>query len=407
MFIDLSRVRVTGPLAPFAAGFAERLIQQGYRPSQARRHLWQLNRLSRWIEREEISAGSLEADDVSRFLQYRRKVGQSTLVSPRAMRPVLAFLSELGVVATMDAQALASSPIDHLLEQYKTFLLKERGVRSITTNRYAEIARTFLQSRLQSDGFDLDLLRLTTKEVIAYVVSTCPDQSRGSAKLTVTVLRSLLGFLHIDGVIDGSLALAVPSASGRRLVGLPKGLEPNQVQRLLDACDLEAASGRRDFAVLTMLVRLGLRAIEAARLRLDDIDWRAGEIVVHGKGNRIDRLPLPTDIGEAIAAYLQRDRPPTAIGRTVFVRIDPPHSALTTGAVTQIVERAARRCGLGRVHAHRLRHTAATAMLRAGASLPEIGQLLRHRHPITTAIYAKVDREALRTIARPWPGAVE
>ncbi len=179
------------------------------------------------------------------------------------------------------------------------------------------------------------------------------------------------------------------------------------MQRLLASCDTGTRSGCRDFAVLTMLVRLGLRAGEVAKLQLEHIDWRSGEIVIaHSKGNRTERLPLPGDVGEAIAAYLHHGRPASTQGRTVFARITAPHHALTTGAVTQIVRHAGERCGFERIHAHRLGHTAATLMLRGGASLPEIGQLLRHCNAITTSIYAKVDRDALRSIARPWPGDV-
>lgn len=198
----------------------------------------------------------------------------------------------------------------------------------------------------------------------------------------------------------------MPSVASRRLAGLPKGLDPDQVRRLLASCDRRTRNGRRDFAILTTLVRLGLRAGEVAQLALDDIDWRAGEVVVRGKANCIERLPLPADVGEAVAAYLRGGRPATACGRTVFVRIKAPHRPLSACGVTQVVASAARRAGLGQIHAHRLRHTAATAMLRAGASLPEVGQLLRHRRALTTAIYAKVNHDALRTIARPWPGDV-
>ncbi len=162
--------------------------------------------------------------------------------------------------------------------------------------------------------------------------------------------------------------------------------------------------GRRDLAILTVLVRLGLRAGEAAALQLDDIDWRRGELTIHGKGNRHDRLPLPADVGQAIVAWLTAGRPDaTAAGREVFMRVRAPHAALTRGAVTQVVARAAQRAGFGPIYAHRLRHTAATGMLRAGGSLPEIGQVLRHRHAFTTAIYAKVDIDALRLLARRWP----
>jgi site-specific recombinase XerD len=201
------------------------------------------------------------------------------------------------------------------------------------------------------------------------------------------------------------LAGAVPSSASWRLAGLPRALEPWQVQRLLGSCDRRTAAGRRDFAIMTVLARLGLRAGEVAGLELDDLDWRAGEIVVRGKGRRSERLPLPADVGEAIAAYLRQGRPASAQGRAVFVRVKAPHRALTTGGITQVVVSAGRRAGLGQIHAHRLRHSAATAMLRAGSSLEEIGQVLRHRAPLTTAIYAKVDRDALRQIARPWPGA--
>ncbi|WP_231711193.1 site-specific integrase [Xanthobacter dioxanivorans] len=196
----------------------------------------------------------------------------------------------------------------------------------------------------------------------------------------------------------------MPSVAGRRLVGLPKGLAPDQIQCLLASCDSHTRRGCRDVAILTMLVRLGMRAGEVAKLQLDDIDWRAGEIVVRGKGNSIERLPLPPDVGEAVAEYLQSARPPSAQGRTVFVRIKAPHRHLTSCGVSNVVADAGQKAGLGRIHAHRLRHTTAMQMLRAGASLPEVGQLLRHRSALTTAIYAKIDRETLRMIARAWPG---
>jgi site-specific recombinase XerD len=198
----------------------------------------------------------------------------------------------------------------------------------------------------------------------------------------------------------------VPSVAGWRLSALPKRLEPEQVDALLDSCDRSTSIGRRDLAILTVLARLGLRAGEVAALSLEDIDWRAGELVVHGKGNRSERLPLPHDVGDAIVGYLRDGRPATAQDRAVFVRVRAPHHRVSSGAVTYVVEAAALRAGLGLVHAHRLRHTAASEMLRCGATLEEVGQVLRHRHAATTAIYAKADRNALRQIARPWPGAI-
>jgi site-specific recombinase XerD len=216
-------------------------------------------------------------------------------------------------------------------------------------------------------------------------------------------LRSLLRWLHLTGQMGVSLAQAVPSPAGWRLAGLPKGLEPDQLCQLLDGCDQRTGSGRRNYAILLLLSRLGLRAGEVARLGLDDIDWHHGQFTVVGKGNRAEQLPLPADVGAAITAWLRRGRPRTAEGRTVFVRVHAPHRPLTTGGVTNVVFDAARRAGLGTVHAHRLRHTAATAMLRAGSPLAEVGQVLRHRSPLTTAIYAKVDHDALSVLARPRP----
>jgi integrase/recombinase XerD len=401
--IDPSQVRVSGPLAAFATGFADNLVQQGYRPRVACNHMRLLARLSHWLGSESLGAGDLHVSEVERFLHARRAAGCTNLLSIKAMQPILAFLRGLGV-APMPPLPVPSGPVETTLERYCHYLTVERGLGSKTTRGYVDAVRLFLQGRISPDGLALDLAELTAADVIAFVVRRCPQQGQSAAKLTVTALRSLLGFLHVDGAIARSLAAAVPSVACRRLSGLPKALDADQVRRLLASCDSRTPNGCRDLAVLTILVRLGLRADEVAGLALDDIDWRAGEIIVHGKANCTERLPLPTDVGEAVAAYLHCGRPARPYGRTVFVRIKAPHRSLSASGVTQIVAAAARRAGLGQIHAHRLRHTAATQMLRAGASLPEIGQLLRHRRALTTAIYAKVDRDRLRTIARPWPG---
>jgi len=401
--IDPSQVRVSGPLSSFATGFAGNLVQQGYRPRVACNHMRLLAHLSQWLRSESLGAGDLHVSEVERFLRARRATGYTNLLSIKAMQPILAFLRGLGV-APMSPLPIPNGPVETMLERYRYYLTVERGLGIETARDYVDAVRLFLQSRISPDGLVLELAELTATDVIAFVVRRCPQQGQSAAKLTVTALRSLLGFLYLDGAITQSLAAAVPSVACRRLSGLPKGLDLGQVRRLLASCDSRTPNGCRDLAVLSILVRLGLRANEVARLALDDIDWRAGEIIVHGKANCTECLPLPTDVGEAVVAYLRCGRPASAHGRTVFVRIKAPHRPLSAGGVTQIVAAAARRAGLGRIHAHRLRHTAASQMLRAGASLPEIGQLLRHRRALTTAIYAKVDRDRLRTIARPWPG---
>jgi integrase/recombinase XerD len=227
----------------------------------------------------------------------------------------------------------------------------------------------------------------------------------GSAKLMVTALRSLLGFLHVSGMISEPLGQHVPAVARWRLAGLPKALEPEQVAALLASCNQDTAAGCRDFAMLMLLARLGLRAGEVAALTLGDIDWRAGEVTVSGKGSRAERLPLPADVGEAIACYLRDGRPEPFEGtRQVFLRDRAPHRGLTSAGVTAAVCSAGHRAGIGQVFAHRLRHSAATGMLAGGAPLAEIGQVLRHRRLLSTAIYAKADVSALRALARPWPG---
>jgi integrase len=216
-------------------------------------------------------------------------------------------------------------------------------------------------------------------------------------------LRSFLRYCYLVGLVDRDLSAAALPVSGRRRSLLPEGIAPTQAKALLRACDRRRASGRRDYAVIVLMLRPGLRASEVATLRLEDLDWRAGQVTVHGKGHRVDQLPLPVDAGEAIVACLCRGRPRTATVREVFVRVRPPRAGLSRGAVTTIVARAAGRARLGVVRAHRLRHTAASDMLRAGVPLGEIGQVLRQRSPGSTAACARVDVERLRTIARPWP----
>lgn len=291
--------------------------------------------------------------------------------------------------------------MEQLLVRYRGWLLAERGVTPGTARGYVDCVRPFVATRARGDM--LDFAGLAASDVTSFVLAACPGRPVGSAKLIVCALRSLLRWLHLTGEVPVSLTGAVPSVAGWRLSGLPKGLERSQLRRLLASCDRRRGCGRRDHAILLLLSRLGLRAGEVAALGLDDIDWRVGQILVRGKGNRVERLPLPADVGAAIAAYLRRGRPATADGRSVFVRVRAPHRALTTGGVTNVVFDAAQRAGLGTIHAHRLRHTAATEMLRAGSPLAEVGQVLRHRSALTTAIYAKVDQSALAVLARPWP----
>jgi site-specific recombinase XerD len=315
---------------------------------------------------------------------------------------VLAYLRGLGVIPAADEPARSS--VELLLLRYGEYLLVERGVTAETARGYVDLVRAFVIARVREGG-ELELAAMTPAEVLGFVLAQAQCRPQRSAKMLVTALRSLLVFLYVEGLIERPLAQVVPSVAFWRLQGLPRGLDGAQVAALLDSCDRGTVAGRRDLAILLLLVRLGMRRGEVARLGLDDIDWRAGELSVLGKGPRVERLPLPVDVGEALVAYLRDGRPADAGTRAVFVRVRAPRAAMTPHGITQVVVSASKRAGLGEITAHRLRHTAASELLRRGAPLVEIGQLLRHRTELTTTIYAKVDRDRLRELARPWPGS--
>jgi integrase/recombinase XerD len=394
------RVGAVGPLEPYAEGFAAELTRLGYTFFSARGQLGLAAHLSRWLAGEGLDASMLTPAVVARFLVVRRGAGYTAYRSPRALSPLLGYLRGLGVTPRPVASA-PQSPVEVLLERYRRYLVGERGLGAPTARGYVDLVRPFVIGRATADG--VDVAGLSACDVVGFVLAVSGERPPKTAQRTVSALRSLLRFCHVEGLLAVRLAAAVPRVANRRAC-LPRFLEPAQVQSLLASCDRSDVAGRRDFAMMTMMVRLGLRAGEVAALGLGDIDWRRGEITVLGKGPRVDRLPLPTDVGEAIADYLRHARPAGAVDRCVFVRVKAPHRGLTGGGVTNAVIAAGTRAGLGPITAHRLRHTAATGMLRAGAPLAQVGQVLRHRRALTTEIYAKVDRDRLRTLARPWPG---
>lgn len=402
---DPSRVSVSGPFAAFREGFLRSLLKWGYTPESAANQLHLMAHLSRWLAGESLDVHALSENDLQRYFQLRRQAGYTHCVSRKAILPMLTYLRAVGVTLAA-SNGVSGGPIDFAIDQYRDYLVHERGLAQLTIHNYINAVRPFLVSELLRDGDKIDWESLNAAKVTAFVVARTPNQSRSLASTTVTALRSFLGYLYAEGFIKQQLTAAVPTVAGWRLAALPKTLQPREVQALLEACDRRTRMGRRDFAILTILVRLGLRASEVASLRLDDIDWHAGSILIRGKGNQIEPLPLPQDVGGAVVAYLRRARPATAADRSVFVRIRAPHRALSSVGISGIVVAAARRADLGDIRAHLLRHTVARQLLRAGAPLPEIGQLLRHRHISTTAVYAKVDRDALRSIARPWLGGV-
>jgi site-specific recombinase XerD len=389
-------------LSPFREGFGAWLETAGYSRKMRAVHLRLMGDLSCWLGGREETVAGLSAPLLAEFIAGRRAAGQRTGLSVRALRPLAEYLCGTGAVLA-EEPAPPSGPVEEAIAEYASYLRAERGLAAGTIEHETVLVRAFLAGRVREGGFK-DLESLTAADVQAFVLDCARSASPARVQRTGTALRSLLRFLHLRGVTASPLAGAVPTAAGWKLSGLPRHLTQQEAARMVESCDLATVTGRRDRAVLLLLARMGLRAGEAAGLRLDDIDWRSGEITVRGKGSRHERLPLPPDVGEALASYLRDGRPARGRSRDVFAGVRAPHRPLTRGAVTQIAARASQRCGLGTVFAHRLRHTAAAGMLRGGASLEEIGQVLRHQRTLTTAIYAKVDYDGLRGLARPWPG---
>jgi len=392
-----SRVRVSGPLQSYAAGFAAELNQQGYRRHAAGAQLRLMAHLSRWLEYQCLDLSELTPQRLDEFLVDRRAEGYTMWLSPKALVPMLGFLRGLGVVPDA-APVVPETAADELIDVFSSYLTSERGLAPGTVVGYVFVARLFLGAR----SGDIDIAGLTAAEVTGFVLSEITDRSVGSAQAVACGLRAFLRFAYVTGQTGTQLDTAVPKIASWRLSRVPRSISPTDVAALLGSCDRRSSFGRRDYAAMVLMVRLGLRSGEVAALELSDIDWRAGEIVVRGKGNRVERLPLPVDVGDALAGWIRRGRPRCET-RRVFTRVRAPHRGLSVGGVGNLVKAAALRADLDGVNAHRLRHTAATQMLSSGADLTEIGQVLRHTSVLTTAIYAKVDDQSLRPLALRWP----
>lgn len=393
---DPASVTIRGPLRAHAEGFTADLLGQGYAPASARNLLFLTGHLARWLEGEGLALRDLTEERAAAFLRHRRQEGYTGFRTRRGLEPLLRYLRRLGVIDTPLPQ-VDDSPLGALVEEYRTYLRVERGLADSTIHARTAFASEFARSERPR----LDWHRVTAGDVASYVRRRCRHASVPACKHTVTELRSLLRFLYVQGRTPHDLTTAVPAVAGWRLSGLPAALEAGQARTLLRSFD-GSPVGLRDAAVVRLLLRLGLRAAEVAALDLDDIDWRLGQLTVQGKGRHEARLPLPQDVGRAVAAYLQRGRPRTST-RSLFVRSRAPYTRIRPGAVSHLAQTALRRAGIAAGGSHLLRHTAATELLRAGASLPEIAHVLRHRHVDTTAIYAKVDIRSLAALARPWP----
>lgn len=393
-----------GPLASYLDGFATLLAGEGYAATTIHVKCTLVAELSRWLKRRKFSLAKLDEQGLDQFHVVRRRRGVAQRGDVATTQQLLTFLRSIGC-ARVASPLIDRSAVGKLTRDFERFLRSERGLSPSTLISYLPIVRRFLTERFA--GKALRIAELCPQDLHHFILSQVQRVSRTHAKLTVTALRSFLRFLLQRGAIKTDLAVAVPGVVLWRLSQLPKSLPPEQVERLLESCDRNTPAGQRDYAILLFLARLGLRAGEVVAMTLEDLDWEAGEILVHGKGQRLARLPLPKDVGAALAHYLRHVRPACST-RRVFIRSKAPRRGFaSSAAVCDVVRRALQRVGLnpGFKGAHLLRHSLATELLRRGASLDEIGQLLRHQQPTTTQIYAKVNIAALRRIALPWLGS--
>ena len=367
--------------------------------------MYLLSALGWWLRRSKRPLSELDEHIVDTFAKHKRRLHRDEL-NLTTLQQFIDHLRKLNIIPHLK-QVPDSSPLTDILNAYAQYLRSERGLIPGTIRDYQSYAQRFLIERCR--GKPLVLKTLKASDISNFVLRHCRNISIKRAQVMTTAFRSFFRYLFQKGDIGTNLAASVPGVPDWRQATVPKYLTPKEVQRVLGACNRRTPKGRRDYAILLLLARLGLRAGEVVSLQLEDIDWRAGEILVRGKGLRHDRMPLPNDVGKALGSYLRRDRPACQT-RRVFVCVNAPHRGLAACATLPTLVR----CAIERANlhppskgAHLFRHSLATSMLRSGATMGEIGEVLRHRNLDTTDLYAKVDFDGLRSLAHPWPAGGE
>lgn len=389
-----------GPLAAALEAYAQRLHDDGYATHSGFMQLRVLGFFNHWLDRGGLTADDVSLATIEQFLRERRQSGKVRKGDAAAVRRLLTMLDP----NPFPVAASPPSAIEVSLKQFQQYLRQERGLAEATVINYTPVARSFLVERFPEGA--VDCRQITASDIAGFIQRQASLITSKRAPLVVTALRSFLRYLLHRGAIETDLSACVPTIATWSLSKVPKFLPGEQIQKILDSCDRETVPGKRDYALLLLLARLGLRAGEVVALLLDDIDWEAGLITVHGKGKRVAQMPLPSEVGAAIANYLSTARP-LCSSRRVFIRTRAPLTGFANSvAICSLVDKALERAGVESAYrgSHLFRHSLATQMLQHGASLPEIGDLLRHRRPDTTRIYAKVDLVSLRSIALPWPG---
>jgi site-specific recombinase XerD len=392
-----------GPLSEHLDAYATAVADQGYTHNSIRQQIVVIADFSRWLKQKQIAVQDLDSKVVIRFLRHRHQPGRVRRGDPKTLQRLLTMLRQTGVVKP-DQPPVADNAQTRIVGEFRRYLLQERGLSAATLLNYVPVAEQFLAERFHNKTPNFAMLRAT--HVTGFVMRQTRQLSPVRAGLMVTALRSFFRYLRYRGAIATDLAACVPTVPNWSLSTLPRFLPAATVDRVLECCDQKTSVGRRNHAILLLLARLGVRAGEVVGLSLDDIDWNAGQITIRGKGGKSAQLPLAAEVGASLAAYLRHDRPRSAT-RSVFLRHRAPLVGLgNSSTISSLVRRALKHAGVESAHtgAHVLRHSLATSLLRQGGSLDEIGELLRHQSPNTTAIYAKVDVTALHTLALPWPG---
>ena len=398
----ISRMRV-GPIGPHIDEYAVHLRSLGFTGRLIPCQLRLATRLSRWLLEQGQDLDGLDNRSACELVDT---LGVGCITSgPAHLEQVLEFLRETGRVLPPRAPVIPETPLQKELNAFGLYLRQEKGLQDTTISNYGRFVEQFLRERFPGGPVPCELLKAS--DFVGFVVRHAFEQSPKRSAFMVSALRAFLRFLQFRGVIGADLAGSIPAAACWRFSSVPDYLEPDELARVLDSCDRTTPKGRRNYAILLTLVRLALRAGEVAKMELEDIDWKSGELRVHGKGGSTQLVPLPPDVGEAIADYLRNGRPRNR-SRRVFLRARAPIRGLTPAAVSCLAHALLVRLGVSsrRKGAHVLRHTAATQMLRAGVSLPDVSEALRHVRLDTTRIYAKVDFQALRALAQPWPEAL-
>ncbi|MDA8313315.1 MAG: tyrosine-type recombinase/integrase [Actinomycetota bacterium] len=392
-------VPVRGPLAGMAERFAEVLWGRGYSTRTVDSHMRMLRDLSGWLDDRGIALSAVDDEVIETYVSQRRAQTR-TLRSSRGMAALLGVLRDEGVVPTPSPKAVTPGSPTWILTEFEEYLRQVRGLSDATVASYCSQVHPLVRSVAEGTWASL-----TTERVRAFIDERAAGRPPRSVQVRINAVRALLRWLWSERLISVPLHEQVFSMYAPGGPPLPRGLSASEVTALYASLSADPAARLRDTALVALMLRLGLRAGEATLLVLEDLHWRAGTVTVAGKRGRIDEVPLPVDVGEALVAYLRRGRPVGTGHRHVFLSIDAPHVPIRATAVTTFVGDAMRRAGIaGPGAAHRLRHTAAMGVIAAGGGLVEAGQLLRHSTVSATGIYARADVSGLAVLARPWPG---